>query len=290
MRLKIYQGVRLVLSQILLVQIIYEFFLWVRLDSRLTVAQVIFKIKYKFSPAPLISVVIPVFDRTTVLIEALESVFSQDYENLELIAVADGSPPETLEILRSYLDNPKFRLIELAQSSGTAALPRNIGISNANGTYISFLDSDDSMTKGRLINSVAALDVFNFDVAYGAWRVVLDGTRSVANLKHGQIVKSIKVNEKVLLSNSVICQSSATVRASLFDKAGLIKTEMRYREDHELWLRLSYYGAKFFLINRVLVNLRLHENNNELNFLEADGFWKDKALKTYKQKGPSSVE
>ncbi|MCF8112160.1 MAG: glycosyltransferase family 2 protein, partial [Desulfobacteraceae bacterium] len=98
------------------------------------------------SENPLISVVIPVYNRGAWIAEAVDSVLSQDYEPLELIVVDDGSNDATGEILSSY--GSRIRVISQANAGVSAA--RNRGAAEAAGDWIAFLDSDDYWLSGKL--------------------------------------------------------------------------------------------------------------------------------------------
>lgn len=86
-----------------------------------------------------VSVVVPAYDSEKYIREALDSVLSQTYENLEIIVVDDGSSDHTPEIVRTH--HPMIR--HIGQKNGGAAKARNLGIGEASGEMIAFLDSDD---------------------------------------------------------------------------------------------------------------------------------------------------
>lgn len=245
--------------------------------------------KPPLSEAPLVSVVIPIYDRTAILVEAIDSVMSQSYQNFELLLVLDGSPESTEAVAMSYSGDPRVLIHKFSSSSGTAVRQRNLAIALAKGKYIAFLDSDDQMHPDRLYNSVAALNA-GADVVYGAWRARLDGTRSVGQIYDGQLVFSTHCDYEALLKACVPCQSTVSIRAEIFEKIGLIKPELRYREDHELWMRAAYNGAKFEVISEELCTLRLHSGNNELNFLDEDKHWESMAIAKHKLLGPTKIE
>lgn len=241
----------------------------------------------KLRSGPVISVVIPIYDRTDQLIEAIESVLNQDYVNIELLLVCDGSPSATVEIVNSYLTDSRVKAIFLKGNSGNAVRARNCGIASSTGKYIAFLDSDDICTTERLSISVAILENDQIDVVYGSWFALMDGSRDISGLTNGQLVHSIEANFENLWSASIPCQSTVTVRKEMFEKFGLIKPEMKYREDHELWLRLAYFGADFRNVKFPFTHLRLHSGNNEINFESDTKFWLEKTQKSYDQLGPS---
>ena len=97
---------------------------------------------------PLVSVVIPTYNRKELLIEALKSVFKQTYSNLEIIVVDDSSEDGTKEALSRFRKYPNFRYL-LIHHTGYPGVVRNRGISELNGEYIAFLDSDDLCKKEK---------------------------------------------------------------------------------------------------------------------------------------------
>ena len=88
----------------------------------------------------LFSVIIPTYNRGTIIKRAIDSVLCQSEKDFELLIVDDGSTDNTEEIVNSYDDN---RIVFIKQNNGGASSARNNGIKNARGKYISFLDSDD---------------------------------------------------------------------------------------------------------------------------------------------------
>ena len=94
----------------------------------------------------LVSVVIPSFNNGAYVGQAVESVLSQGYEDLEIIVVDDGSTDNTREVLTAYQDSVSY----IYQDNSGAPVARNTGISAAKGEYIAFLDSDDTWEPGSL--------------------------------------------------------------------------------------------------------------------------------------------
>lgn len=92
---------------------------------------------------PLFSVVIPTYNRETLLGATLDSLFAQECDDWELIVVDDGSTDGTLEVVRQYADANPGRVRLLEQDHGGCAAARNRGAGVAHGEYLAFLDSDD---------------------------------------------------------------------------------------------------------------------------------------------------
>ena len=230
---------------------------------------------------PKISVVIPVYDRTDVLRESINSILNQTYTNFELIIVCDGSPPETLKIVDEYSKHEKVRIFKYFNNSGNAVRGRNKAIREARGEFLAFQDSDDIAEPNRLEVSLDYIHEFKADVVYGGWKALVDGSR-VIDIENGQEVLSPDCGYEELLEMCVPCQSTVMLRLDAVRAVGGLKTNMRYREDHELWLRMAYQGYKFKSIPLMLTNLRLHGNNLELSFKEEDNRWFDLMIKEHK--------
>ena len=121
---------------------------------------------------------------------------------------------------------------------------------------------------------------WNADVVYGGWRAIVDGSRKI-DIQDGQEVFSPDCDYEMLKKICVPCQSTVMAKTEVLRKTGGLKPCMRYREDHELWLRIAYCGYTFKAINRVLTNLRLHSGNLELSFQSSDDEWYDLLLKEH---------
>jgi GT2 family glycosyltransferase len=239
--------------------------------------------KYKIIK-DLVTVIIPVYDRTWELRESINSILGQTYKKFEIILVTDGSPEQTIKVLEEYKNSPKVRIFYYYDNSGNAVRGRNRGIKEAKGKFIAFQDSDDIAEPTRLENSLEFIAKHNVDVVYGGWRAILDGTRTDTGLTNGQEVISPDCDLEMLKGSCVPCQSTVMVKKSALLDVGGLKTKMKYREDHELWLRLFHFGYKLKAIPEVLTNLRLHKGNNELNFKDNDSHWYKLMIEEYKTK------
>ncbi|MBQ9478049.1 MAG: glycosyltransferase family 2 protein [Selenomonadaceae bacterium] len=97
--------------------------------------------------APAVSVVIPMFNAEKFIADALDSLINQTFNDYEVIVVDDCSTDRSVEVVESYMDRfgGKLKLVRSSKNSGNAGTPRNIGLSNAVGKYVYFLDSDDKL-------------------------------------------------------------------------------------------------------------------------------------------------
>ena len=110
---------------------------------------------------PLISVVVPTFNRKKTISYCLNSVLTQTYNNLEVIVVDDCSTDNTVSIINNFPD-PRLRCVVLEKNSGAQAA-RNRGIIEAKGEWIAFQDSDDEWLPEKLEKQVAAIATVNYD-------------------------------------------------------------------------------------------------------------------------------
>jgi glycosyltransferase involved in cell wall biosynthesis len=105
---------------------------------------------------PLVSVVIPAYNRAALLGRAVNSVLEQSFQDFEILIVDDGSTDNTAEVVQGFED-PRIRYIRHAKNAGEAAA-RNTGIHAARGQYVAFLDSDDYWLAGKLELQVRVLE------------------------------------------------------------------------------------------------------------------------------------
>lgn len=115
------------------------------------------------SAPPRVSVVLPVFNVERYLVECLDSIVAQDYPNLEIIAVDDGSTDRSLKVLEDYAAaHPQVKVLH--QDNSGAGIARNRGIVAAAGKYIWFVDPDDAIEPGAVRDLVGMAEKFQTDV------------------------------------------------------------------------------------------------------------------------------
>lgn len=111
----------------------------------------------------LISIIVPCYNQAVYLDEALQSVFDQTYQNWECIIVNDGSQDNTEIIAQKWLERDS-RFIYLCQENGGLSSARNLGLENAKGDYIQFLDADDCLHKLKFEESLIVAQLNNSDL------------------------------------------------------------------------------------------------------------------------------
>ena len=102
---------------------------------------------------PKVSVIIPVYNTAKDLKECLDSVISQTLDDIEIICINDGSPDNSLEILREYAQKDT-RFVIIDQKNKGAGAARNIGISQAVGEFVAFMDADDKYPDNQVLEDL----------------------------------------------------------------------------------------------------------------------------------------
>ncbi len=173
-----------------------------------------------------ISVIIPSYNRAALLGRAVESVRAQNFENLEILIVDDGSKDDTLDIVANLQwDEPRIRLVQHPQNRGEAAA-RNTGLREARGRLVAFLDSDDEWLEGKLHRQYAALEAAGGDVAAvvtGYIVVAPDGARTYNDAWHFHneiTVRNLLVRGCAIgLGGCILMRREAALAAGPFDES-----------------------------------------------------------------------
>ncbi len=219
---------------------------------------------------PLVSVVIPAYKAAERIRETLDSVFAQTYPNFEVVLVNDGSPDtEALErAIRGYGD----RLVYVRQENRGPSGARNAAIRAARGKYIACLDSDDNYLPGHLASLIPLLENHGLDLVYSDSYFTRNGAhigRSFERQPQNPPVtfEKLLTEECAVTTSAVVASREAMIGAGLFDE--------RYRrcEDFDLWLRMSFRGAKMGLLRQVGIEHRMLPDG-----LAADGYLLKQAL------------
>lgn len=132
----------------------------------------------------LVSVIVPAYNRADSIANTISSIISQEYRPLEIIIIDDGSTDNTREVVTPFLQmSEALSVLYYYQENQGVSAARNTGISKARGKFISFLDSDDSLLPGKIVNQVKILE-HGADVCYGKVRYALP-THSYVNAPQG---------------------------------------------------------------------------------------------------------
>jgi glycosyltransferase involved in cell wall biosynthesis len=183
--------------------------------------------------SPHVSVIIPTYNRSWCLSEAIDSVLSQTFQNMELIVVDDGSTDETPALLSRYGDHLRV----LRQSNRGVSAARNGGIQAARGNLIAFLDSDDTWQPDKLARQVDFFD--------------RQPEAMICQTEETWIRRGVRVNPRrrhrkpsgwvfeASLALCLVSPSAVMMRRELLEEMGGFDESLPACEDYDLWLRVS---------------------------------------------------
>jgi len=207
-----------------------------------------------------VSIIMPAFNREEYVAEAIDSVIAQTYEDWELIVVDDGSTDATLSIASTYADADPARIRILSQPNRGVVAARNAGIGISRGTFVAFLDSDDTWEPGKLASQIAVYEADpNAAFVYtGFTTIEADGSRLREVLPDPRFQGDI--SELLWLVDNEILGATLLVRRSTLLAVGMFDSRLAGAENLALRLRLAETGPVRF-VDESLYNYRRHGTN-----------------------------
>ncbi len=206
----------------------------------------------------LVSIIIPTYNASKFIKEAVDSALAQTYKDIEIIIIDDGSIDDTKKVLEGYLPKIKY----FYQSNKGLSAARNVGIKIAKGDCIALLDADDIFLPNKIEEQIKFLEENpDCDVCY-------------CDLYHfwdEESEKLLKLNYKYysgddvlpgLLEKSFIAPLTVVIRKSVFDRFGYFDENLKRSEDLDFWFRLAYGGAKICFLLKILAKLRMLKKGN----------------------------
>lgn len=183
---------------------------------------------------PLVSAVLPTFNRAWSLKRAIDSVLTQDYPYIELIVIDDGSTDQTSSILKSYQNRIKI----IRQSNSGVSAARNAGIREAKGELIALLDSDDAWKSQKVSCQVTFFNDNPEALICQTEEIwIRNGKRVNPKIKHQ---KPSGMIFKKSLNLCLVSPSAVMMRTDLFKEKGMFDETFTVCEDYDLWLRVSH--------------------------------------------------
>ena len=205
---------------------------------------------------PLVSVVMPAYNAEKYVADAIKSILTQTYTNLELIVINDGSTDKTADIVGGIPDN-RIVFVDNKENAGQSTV-RNQGISLAKGKYIAMMDADDESLPTRLQLQVNFMEK-NPEVG-------ILGTAALL-VKDGRVVKKLKrpVSHFACVQHiSATCpflHNSVMIRKSAIPPGVRYGEGYAYAEDTKLWMDFYNRGVKMANLKEALVTYRIHGEN-----------------------------
>lgn len=221
---------------------------------------------------PLVTVIIPTYNRSATIQRSIDSVLGQSYKELELIIVDDCSSDNTVEIVNSYQDK-RIKLICLPENRG-ANVARNKGICAAKGEYIAFQDSDDEWLKDKLEIQLAYINRTRKKVCYCQHTLITETEKiSIPEYTDQKENYEEKITD-VLRKRNVISTQTLIIHKEVVEKIGMFDETLKRLQDYEFVIRICQkYRVAY--IDRPLVNVyRMEESISNDNRALADALRK----------------
>ena len=198
---------------------------------------------------PLISVIIPTFERPNETLKAVNSVISQTYRNFEIIVVDDGSSQKSFDQLKNNLSNLEVQLLRIVRSN-QPGIVRNAGAERATGEWLAFLDSDDQWHRDKLAMQIEVVKTGNVKAVASIG--LIGNKRSSGEIMNSKAPKI--VNQLQLLRCNWIITSSVLIERNLYEQVGGMgeSYSVRGAEDYSTWLKVSSH-VDWHVIHQPLV-------------------------------------
>ena len=215
----------------------------------------------------LVSIIIPYFNNIKFIKKTIDSILNQTYQNFEVIIVQDDENHDDLRVIKQLIYNQNKIKLTINKKKIGAGLSRNVGILNANGDYVAFIDSDDYWSRDKLWVQLNFMLNHNIDFTHTSYQIV-DETGKTRGYRKAKNI----FNFKELLKSCDVGLSTVIIKKSLLtnNKFPNLKT----KEDFVLWLILLKQGNRIYSIDKNLTYWRKTKNSLSSNIYQKiiDGY------------------
>jgi teichuronic acid biosynthesis glycosyltransferase TuaG len=210
--------------------------------------------------APKVSIITPAYNIAEFIAETLDSVFAQTFKDYyEIIVINDGSPDTTEfeKVLQPYFD----KIIYLKQENAGAGAARNLGIENARGEFLAFLDGDDVWLQEFLASQIKFLEENDYDLIYADALLfggsVYDGKTF---METAPSVGEADFDSLLDLRCNIITSGTLARKRNVLE-AGMFELERVRAHDFVLWLKMAQGGARIGYQRKVLLKYRVRRES-----------------------------
>lgn len=208
------------------------------------------------NPTPKISIVIPVYNGSNFLRQAIDSALAQTYSNIEIIVVNDGSNDggETERIALSYKNKIRY----FSKENGGVASALNRAIAEMSGEFFSWLSHDDLYYPNKIETQIEALDGMESakTILYSDFAIFSDNPNIIREIRLPHVPHE---QFKFFLVTNFVHGCSLLIPREAFTVCGTFNEQLRATQDYELWFRMAKEFS-FIHIPEVLVKFRNHQN------------------------------
>jgi glycosyltransferase involved in cell wall biosynthesis len=205
---------------------------------------------------PLVSVVVPVYNRAGPLAEAVRSCIGQTWRPLEIVVVDDGSTDDVRTALRPFGDRVRL----LRKENGGVASARNLGVAQAHGDFVHFLDSDDLLTPRAVESKVMAfVDSADAEVCYGPVQSI-DMRTTPPTVRQSVFRPPANPNRTMIVGFPFLLQATMLPRWRLL-QGPAFEEDLRRSSDFRFWQRLGFAGARVIGTRELGLQFRRFEDS-----------------------------
>jgi glycosyltransferase involved in cell wall biosynthesis len=210
------------------------------------------------SSIPLVSVIVPSYNYLKYLDKCLESVINQDYPNIELIVVDDGSTDGSLEYLLGFGGAIKV----LQQENQGVSVARNFGILESKGEFIAFLDADDFWDTSKISKQVNIALGAGVDLVYSGVTLVAPDGVTFTGTTNPQFYGDCATYFRRYPTRAIVTlgTSNALIRRTILAKSGILDPKLSISADWDFFRRYCDYG-EVAALNEQLTFYRQHPEN-----------------------------
>lgn len=209
---------------------------------------------------PLVSIIVPAYNVSEYIGDALESIFIQDFDDYEVIIVDDGSSdtPQLEKVLEPYRD----RINYIRQNNRGVAAARNTALRAARGELIALLDADDLWLEGKLSEQLEFMKSGGYDMVYADALLFGDAPWPEGTTFMDRSPSNGEVSILGLLDNQVTpVVSTVIMRKDIVEKVGNFDDDRNIVEDYDLWLRMVGAGARIGYQKKVMAKYRYRSDS-----------------------------
>jgi len=210
------------------------------------------------SKGPKFSVIITTFNRAILILETLDSVFEQSYKNYEIIIVDDASTDDTVEILQPLVRSGKVKLIVNEQNS-ERCFSRNVGFEEANGDFLTLLDSDDFMYSTCLEDAACYIKENPKSQFFHNYYELVDNNKNV--IYNYSFPDKKDFTRKLAEGNFISCIGNFLSKEIYSHYRFSLDPKVLGSEDWEIWLRV-YSSYDLGVIPKVNHGVRHHDTRS----------------------------
>lgn len=208
------------------------------------------------SENPLVSIIIPVYNGSNYIKNAIESALNQTYENIEIIVVNDGSTDETEEIVLGFGDKVRY----FHKENGGVATALNLAIEKMEGEYFSWLSHDDEYLPEKIEKQINAIlesgDIES--VCFTEYYLDFVDLNLIKPVDYKKYTVEQLSSIKYLTLFGLINGCTLLFHKNYFDKFGTFNTELLTSQDYDVWLRM-FQESNIILVKEKLVTYRVHK-------------------------------